>query len=1321
MTLRTQLVIAGDASGGVSALNATDAAMEAASAEAQALAKSYAAADVAICQLAKAQAEATHEIAATKAALGNGEIGLEQYNRQLLETKSALSLVQAEHRSAMSEFSKAGVAYKAAGQSIGAANDNVGASSKIAGHHLSNLAFQFNDVAVMAASGQAPLMIFVQQGSQIAQIMAQAGVGVGGLVREIGGMVGGFIAAHPLLLAAALAAGVLAAAVGLVTDEINENSKVHVTWMDTALGTYDVISEAISSKVTGAFQAMGIDVGEVWESVKGYTKGAINFIIGASMAVPKLISATYDKIPAAFGDAFYSAANIAIEALNMLARASAAPLNLIISGFNAAFGTKIPQLMIEGIGRIANPYAGALGALGSAGAQSLIGSFSTDYIGNIANAVSGAAQKRALARGAEEAGKEAGAAGGRALGKAMRDKAAEEMEKLVAAMQKSVDTLLRQNGVDFNKAMNAKYTADNDDLLESIRGPGREDVDRLNEFYGALDRIRDLTPELNLGEVFGQAGTAIEGMIDAVSRLQKAEDEYQAMRQQFGDDPKLAGEMAKADRAHTQAKLNGQVALLGATKRLFSEQSAGYKVIEALEKAAAIRAAINTGIHVAQGAAKIFASLGPWAFPVVGAMIAVMASLGFKGGGGSMTAPPSAQDLQEQAGTGTVLGDSSAKSNSIANSLEIVAANTNKDLEYSNAMLKALHAIEDGIGKMAGNVARQISVAGGMFDTGGAKLGSNSSGGFLGLFGSTTTRELWDVGMDIFSTSVADILQNGVEGQTYQVVQQIKKKSGFLGIGASTKTTYETTTGEIDPGITEAVNGVIYSLRQGLVEASKVIGLDGASAIIDNFRIEIGRLSFKDMTGEEIEQQLNAVFSKVGDQMAAELLPMLTELQTIGEGAFETFMRVAREYQVVDVSLRSVGLTFGAVGLSSLAARDNLVELLGGLDAFADAVTYYRENFLTEAERMAPVMSSVAAEMDRLGQAGTDTIDEFKALVNGLDLTTQAGRDLFAALMAVAPAFNTVEKYQAAQAKADADAAAAQAKADTAQVDAAKALADKRRNLEIAIMREMGNASGALAAQRSMELEAMDASLRPQQMVLYYYQDLNKARDVLTGAYQRESAALEATAAKFRDFASSLRQFRDSLFATGADSAAAQLAQLRSVGAKAARGDETALGNLSGVAQTYLDNAKGNVVSLLDYKREVAKVAQIVDGAIAGASGKASAAEQQLEVLKDQVEGQIDISDNVVSVREALEKINELNAPNLESLTDSQVEANRAASDFQRDLIAAVARMDSNGNSSAAKSIELLLQLIQYFRRFEATGMPVTNVETETLAVAVAA
>lgn len=621
-----------------------------------------------------------------------------------------------------------------------------------------------------------------------------------------------------------------------------------------------------------------------------------------------------------------------------------------------------------------------------------------------------------------------------------RVKAAQDMADLIKDIDDTSMTALFDFSAKASAAVNQVWAADWQQFLDRNKAAGEASIAQLNEFYVGLERIRDLTPEIRLSDVFGEAGYAIEGMIDAISRLQKAETEYQAMRQQFGDDPKMAGKMAEAEKARGKARVGATMQMLGASKKFFKEESAGYKVIMALEKALMIIEMVNTvksialdttktGASVgnamvrgaadqAAGAAKMFSFLGPFAFPVVAAMIALLAGLGLKGGGsGGAPSIPTAEELQEAAGTGSVLGDSKAKSNSIANSLEIVADNTNKDLEYSNDMLRALRSIDNGISKLAGNVARQITVAGGMFDTSGQRLGSNSGGGFLGMFSTTTTRSLWDVGMDIFSSSVADILQNGIGGRTYQIIEQIKKKSGFLGIGSSTKTTYETTYGGIDPSITDAINGVIYSLREGIIQASKVVGLEGAAAIIDNFRVEIGRVSFKDMSGEEIEQQLNAIFSKVGDQMAGAVLPALTEMQKVGEGLFETYMRVARQYQVVDISLKSIGMEFGAVGVASLKARDDLVQLFGTLDDFTEQVDFYRENFLTEAEQMAPIMRSVADEMQRLGLASVDTIDEFKGVVAGIDLTTQAGRELFAAMMAVAPAFAAVEKYQDKMAK----------------------------------------------------------------------------------------------------------------------------------------------------------------------------------------------------------------------------------------------------------------------------------------------------------------
>lgn len=628
------------------------------------------------------------------------------------------------------------------------------------------------------------------------------------------------------------------------------------------------------------------------------------------------------------------------------------------------------------------------------------------------------------------------------------DKAEREVAKLAETARKEAqeiaeefDAMFIRMGIAGQKIVADWFGAEggksNNDLLGIDPAIAQSGVDKLNEFQAGLNNIRDLTADLDLSSVFGDAGYAIDGMVGAMGRLQQSEIEYQALKQKFGDDPY---KMAQAETARGKAKSAATLQMLGASKKFFKEESAGYKVIMALEKALMVIEMINTVKSIAldtaktgssvgnamvrgaadqaAGAAKMFSFLGPFAFPVVAAMITLLAGLGLKGGKSAAPSIPTADELQEAAGTGSVLGDGSAKSNSIANSLEIVAANTDKNLEYSNDMLRALRSIDTGISKLAGNVARQITVAGGMFDTSGQKLGSNSGGGFLGMFSTTTTRSLWDVGMDIFSSSVADILQNGIGGRTYQIIEQIKKKSGFLGIGGSTKTTYQTSYGEIDSSITEAVNGVIYSLREGLIQASKVVGLEGAAAIIDNFRVEIGRVSFKDMSGEEIEQQLNAIFSKVGDQMAGAVLPGLKEMQKVGEGLFETYMRVARQYQVVDVSLKSVGMTFGAVGVASLKARDDLVQLFGSLDDFTEQVDFYRENFLTEAEQMAPIMRSVADEMARLGLSSVDTIDEFKGVVAGIDLTTQAGRELFAAMMAVAPAFSAVEKYQDKMAKA---------------------------------------------------------------------------------------------------------------------------------------------------------------------------------------------------------------------------------------------------------------------------------------------------------------
>ena len=51
-----------------------------------------------------------------------------------------------------------------------------GTAMKTSGAHTANLAAQFNDIGVMLAAGQSPLLLAMQQGTQVSQVFTQMGV-----------------------------------------------------------------------------------------------------------------------------------------------------------------------------------------------------------------------------------------------------------------------------------------------------------------------------------------------------------------------------------------------------------------------------------------------------------------------------------------------------------------------------------------------------------------------------------------------------------------------------------------------------------------------------------------------------------------------------------------------------------------------------------------------------------------------------------------------------------------------------------------------------------------------------------------------------------------------------------------------------------------------------------------------------------------------------------------------------------------------------------------------------------------------------------------
>jgi hypothetical protein len=1092
-----------------------------------------------------------------------------------------------------------------------------------------NLSRQMADVGVSLAMGMNPLMVMIQQGPQVADIFGQAssrGVGFSAALR---GMVAAAGPLLPILGALAAVGAVLAGGLALTANQLNKAGEsatelqrrlgltdeqmkkvgsTSVTMGDVVAGSAQFAGDALMAAFGPALKAVGdafqATMDFIAKLVVGQTKNIVGFFVGGFEA----IRATWRLLPAAIGDAAITAANLVVRTIEAMVNKAIGAINVVIGFANSAAGAlgltfKLPTLDQVSLGGFQNDFAGSMESVGKAGAEGFARGmrngrgFVDSAIDNLQDAILKARDARVV-KAAGDGQRTPGAANDNGAD------ADETVEKLVAV-----------------RVELEKLTTLSDSARDFI---GRGMIEAADEAADAWDRLAANTREAaggmaaafdSVSKSMSGVGRGIAGLLTSYSSLQARQKAIEAERTRqvqaaSGDVAALAKIEADAASESARVRIQSYGDMAEAGSQFFKEGSDGYKVMQVamiafrtVETLMSIQAMATKGGEVAAtvaaegtkasayGVTAFAKTLSSLPFPFnLAAGATVLAALGavgvaISGGGASAGSLPGSNDMadrQRMQGAGSVLGDANAKSESIANSLDIVAANTNRDLEYSNDMLRALRSIDDQIGTVAAALARSFG-AGGMLDASGLGLGTTASGpGGLtraliplsnllpGLFGSSTTRTLQDQGVQFGSGSLDAILSGGLTGSAFQQVATNTKKK-FFGITYSDKTSTSTSTTGLDGDFLRQTELLIGSLRDGVLSAAGTLGLEGAAATLAAFTVNLGKLSFKDMSGDEIQAALEGVFGKLADDMAGAVIPGLTDLQKVGEGLFETLTRVARQYQVVDVTLSSIGKTFGAVGVSSLMARERLIDLFGSLDDFTEQVSFYADTYLSEAERLAPVQNAVTAELARLGLAGVKTRDQFKGVVQGLDVSTAAGSQLFAALMALAPAFAKV-------------------------TEETQAVAD--------------------------------------------------AREALSGAYGRESEALNGTLDTFRTYAADLRKFRDSL-ASGPAAALspeaqylASKAEFERVAGLATSGNEEALGNLQGVSQAYLDASKAYYASSAGYFADLALVRDAVTAAEASATAQVGVAEQQLQALKDLVSPLISIDDSLITVAQAIVALN---------------------------------------------------------------------------------
>lgn len=166
--------------------------------------------------------------------------------------------------------------------------------------------------------------------------------------------------------------------------------------------------------------------------------------------------------------------------------------------------------------------------------------------------------------------------------------------------------------------------------------------------------------------------------------------------------------------------------------------------------------------------------------------------------------------------------------------------------------------------------------------------------------------------------------------------------------------------------------------------------------------------------------------AKYGDALVAGWAQAVAPLAQYGETTVQTIERVGASITGVNDVLQTLGITALQASVDGGRAALALEQMFGGIAGLQQTAGRYLQDYYTDAERAALTTQAIGDALSQVGLALPSSRDGFRSLVEAQDLSTESGRQAFAALMGVADAFAQVtgSAEQASTALRDAIAAA---------------------------------------------------------------------------------------------------------------------------------------------------------------------------------------------------------------------------------------------------------------------------------------------------------
>ena len=403
-------------------------------------------------------------------------------------------------------------------------------------------------------------------------------------------------------------------------------------------------------------------------------------------------------------------------------------------------------------------------------------------------------------------------------------------------------------------------------------------------------------------------------------------------------------------------------------------------------------------------------------------------------------------DRQARQGTGTVLGDINAKSESIRRAVEASEEGIGQLVGINQGMLRALQTLQLGIGGASAMVARQR--AGIEFSAPGkltrgqqsaAGLASLVTFGSAGVFGDilapafeaidgvlggalTDAAEFLD---DITFGLLSDIGSSVFGGDQKVVDEGIRIIGGNINDLVNRTLVQAYATIKEDGGwfssdkrfdrfqniATNQFSLAFESIYDAVEQSAGALGID-ANQRLANFTVRTQRISLEDLSAAEQQAELEAYFSTVFDDLAGTAVPFLEDFQRAGEGLGETLARVANETMVTEEAVRRLGLNLADLsGRELVRASERLVEAAGGMEQFIGSMESFIGKFATDAQQFVLVSSDLTRALEQQGLAVPKTRQDYWSLLQAQNAATESGAENIATLLRLQ---NVADEYYTA-------------------------------------------------------------------------------------------------------------------------------------------------------------------------------------------------------------------------------------------------------------------------------------------------------------------